>query len=252
MYNIQNCSGKNVALMLERGGYVLRPSQYLDLDKLCSRKWIINNFDLKKLFQTGTLRLVHDSTVVLAKAPTRIITRYQTPAGEARVASNKPVEVIDLSKHPDVEVDESGRIHKPLAAEPVAKQPEPPRVENTPVEVKTAIEVATKVVAESVAQAAIETVQKAASAAANRAAVEAVANIMSRPIAKNDEAQAAFPLPTPEAQIRSGRAPLSQIPLPRPESYIKNRTLSKKADKLKGKRLVAEEPNTLGLPRKTE
>jgi hypothetical protein len=120
MYNIQNSSGKNVALMLERGGYVMRPGKYLDLDTMCSRKWILANYDIKRLLQTQMLRLVHDSEQVIPAHPVKPITRYVTPAGDTRVISTKAVEVLDLSEHPDVEIDELGRVHTP---EVVAEKP---------------------------------------------------------------------------------------------------------------------------------
>ena len=139
MYNIQNSSGKNVALMLERGGCVLRPGKYLDLDTMCSRKWILANRDIKHLLQVNALRLVHDSDQTIPEQPTKPITRYVTPAGNAKVVSIKAVEVIDLSRHPDVEVDELGRVHTPEAivekpvvvpmptvAEPVIQEPDLP------------------------------------------------------------------------------------------------------------------------------
>jgi hypothetical protein len=132
MYNIQNSSGKNIALMLERGGCVLRPGKYLDLDTMCSRKWILANRDIKHLLRVNALRLVHDSDQTIPEQPIKPITRYVTPAGTTKVVSVKAVDVIDLSQQPDVEVDELGRVYtpeaivEPVVAEPVIQEPDPP------------------------------------------------------------------------------------------------------------------------------
>jgi hypothetical protein len=112
MYNIQNASGKNIALMLERGGFILRPGKYLDLDVHCSRPWITANFDVKRLIQTGAVRLVHDSNQSIPSIPIRPILRYINSTGASKVLSTKPVEIVDLSENPDVEVDDLGRVHK--------------------------------------------------------------------------------------------------------------------------------------------
>lgn len=130
MYNIQNASGRNIAFMLERGGYVLRPGKYLDLDSLCTRKWINANYDIKRLKETGAIRLVHDSEERLSSTPVKPITRYRTPAGDNRVVSTNAVEVMDLSLQPDVEIDDLGRLHKPDDTQPAA-----PVVEAQPVPV---------------------------------------------------------------------------------------------------------------------
>jgi hypothetical protein len=133
MYNIQNASGRNIALMLERGGYVFRPGKYLDLDSLCTRKWINANYDIKRLKETGAIRLVHDSEEHIPSIPVKPITRYKTPAGDNRIVSTNAVEVMDLSAQPDVEVDELGRLHKPDDTQPVA--PVTPVVEAQPIPV---------------------------------------------------------------------------------------------------------------------
>jgi hypothetical protein len=107
MYQIQNVSGSNVAMMLERGGIVLRPSQYLDLETSCSRIWIFSSLDLKHLLEVGTLRLVHDSEQGVPSQPIGDVFSTQKHVEPIKV---KAVEIVDLSEHPDIEVDDFGRV----------------------------------------------------------------------------------------------------------------------------------------------
>jgi hypothetical protein len=219
MYNIQNTSGKNVALMLERGGFVLKPSQYLDLDKHCVRKWIHANKDIQRLILTHAIRLVHDSEVELKKAPIKHIARPNVEP--SRVVSNKPVEIVDLSAHPDVEVDEMGRVVRSEGLE-----------KTLPQELKKVFEEGTKELVESVTQAALVTVQQAASVAATQAATTAAKEALAT-VAHAMNPDYTVPVREPDAE-ENEKISLISIPAAKPEAFIKNRM--KKLEKLKNKR----------------
>jgi hypothetical protein len=133
MYNIRNTSGRNLAIMLERGGFILRPNTYLDMDKHCSRKWIAANFDLRKLIRTGHLQVVHDSYATLPNAPVKSVQRsVQVITIPQKTMSRVPVQVVDLASMPDVEVDENKNIHLPDKIEEKSK----PMVESVVAEEK--------------------------------------------------------------------------------------------------------------------
>ena len=119
MYNVRNMSGRNLAIMLEKGGSIMRPNAYLDMDKTCSRKWIASNCDFRKLLRTGYLQLVHDSYAALTAAPVRDIRRQvHVPAVLSRpVPRAAQAHVVDLVNMPDVEVGEDKQIHIPERVE---------------------------------------------------------------------------------------------------------------------------------------
>lgn len=131
MFNVRNMSGRNLAIMLEKGGSIMRPNAHLDMDKLCSRKWIASNPDFRKLLRTGHLQLVHDSYATLAGPPIKDIRHpVQVTVAPKKVAARAaPAQVVDLASMPDVEVDEEKcvlhlPVEKPQAVEAKVAQEE--------------------------------------------------------------------------------------------------------------------------------
>lgn len=157
MYNVRNVSGKDLAIMLEKGGVILRPNKCVDLDLYCSRRWILSNFDLRKLVTKGFLQLTHDSRAVLPKAPVKPIHRMPVVGiTSKKVVSNKPVEVVDLVSFPDVEIDDRGQVN----------------IQKDAVAVEAPVEVTAKVVEPAKVEPPVEETLVAAPVAAANAAEE--------------------------------------------------------------------------------
>ena len=71
MYKVQNMSNGMVSFTLPKGGMMLTPGRYLDLDLYASREWLATSVEIQRLLVTHTLRLVHDSTVGVSGTPIR-------------------------------------------------------------------------------------------------------------------------------------------------------------------------------------
>jgi hypothetical protein len=71
MYNIQNISNFTIPMRVEKGGIILMPGQYFDLDKVCSRKFIGQSSELNKYMESQSIRLVHDSEIALPSTTIR-------------------------------------------------------------------------------------------------------------------------------------------------------------------------------------
>ena len=67
MYKIQNITGTNLALSLEKSGIILPNGAYYDLDGICSRKWIHTNEGLKGLIKARHIRVTQDSEAHIPK-----------------------------------------------------------------------------------------------------------------------------------------------------------------------------------------
>lgn len=67
MFKIQNITGTNLALSLEKGGIILPNGAYYDLDGICSRKWIHTNQGLKDLIRARHIRVTQDSEAHIPK-----------------------------------------------------------------------------------------------------------------------------------------------------------------------------------------
>lgn len=70
MYKIQNTLRGTLSLTLEKGCISLLSGAFFDLERVCSREWILSDPTLRRLLAGKKIRLVHDSEEELKKAPT--------------------------------------------------------------------------------------------------------------------------------------------------------------------------------------
>jgi hypothetical protein len=114
MFKVRNGTGGSLGLSLENGGTILRASQSLDLDGICSREWLATNPVLQRLLASGALMLVHDSEQEIPQQiATDVVGFRPKPTKSAVIAPqkvvNKKIEepiIIDFSDVGDVENEE--------------------------------------------------------------------------------------------------------------------------------------------------
>ena len=102
---VKNISGNSLAISLEKGSTILAKGKKLDLDGLCSRKWIRENKELQHLLNPNinALALMHDSEVGVPPQPTHDA-RKNVPKSKPK-KKEKPV-IIDFSDVGEPEQDE--------------------------------------------------------------------------------------------------------------------------------------------------
>lgn len=102
---VKNISGGSLAISLERGSTIIAPHKTLDLDGLCSRKWIRENKELQHLLNpnVNALGLLHDSETGVPSQPTHDARKHPTNAKPKK--KEKPV-IIDFSDVGEPEQDE--------------------------------------------------------------------------------------------------------------------------------------------------
>lgn len=125
MYKIKNCSNNALPIPLEKGSTILAPGKSLDIDGLCSRKWIRSNKELQHLLtpNVNALVLIHDSETGVRPQITKDVRRN---APKSKKPKEKPV-IVDFSDVGDVEQDE------PIVEDLSEPEPEEVKVEE-PVE----------------------------------------------------------------------------------------------------------------------
>lgn len=93
---VRNISGNSLAMSLEKGSTILGKGKSLDIDGLCSRKWIRTNKELRQLLDpnVNALILMHDSEQGVQPQITHDA-RKNIPKSKAK-KKEKPV-IIDFS-----------------------------------------------------------------------------------------------------------------------------------------------------------
>jgi len=100
MYKIRNVTGGVFPMDLEVGSVMLQPTgnrSMIDLDGVCSRKWIRENAQLQELIAKSCLVLVHDSESGVAIHPTYPIVRNEVKEIVLPKEPEAP-KIIDFSK----------------------------------------------------------------------------------------------------------------------------------------------------------
>lgn len=69
MFKVKNGTGAALALGLEKGSTILHIGGSLDLDGICSRRWLRLDPILQRLLSSGALVLIFDSEVSVPKPP---------------------------------------------------------------------------------------------------------------------------------------------------------------------------------------
>ena len=100
MFKIRNVTGGVFPLDLEQGSVMLQPygpRSIIDLDGVCSRRWIRDNGKLHELIARQCLELIHDSEAGVPQQPVKPIIRNEAKKIVAPKIKDKP-KVIDFSK----------------------------------------------------------------------------------------------------------------------------------------------------------
>jgi len=100
MYKIRNVTGGIFPMDLEVGSVMLQSTgnrSMIDLDGVCSRKWIRNNTMLHSLIARSCLELVHDSEAGVPTQPVHQVVRNEMKVPVLRKDPDAP-KIIDFSK----------------------------------------------------------------------------------------------------------------------------------------------------------
>jgi len=134
MYKIQNVTGSNISLTLERGAITLRPGQYFDLEPHCSRAWMAKNRDLNVFLKSKKIRITHDSQATISNvtvkafvnpAPKRPVVEVR-PIGKVTPVAPKVIDVPSPMPMPVTPVPVKPNETITLVLEPSSPSPEEP------------------------------------------------------------------------------------------------------------------------------
>jgi len=146
MYKVQNVSGGALPISLEKGSTILPPNKSIDLDGLCSRKFIKSSKELAYLLNPNlnALVLVHDSEQGVPSQTIKDI-RPGLPGGRpTKVKEKEKAIIVDFSNigEPEQEDPIIEDLGEPEVEEPEVEEPEDvdkPVEFEEPVEIKQEI-----------------------------------------------------------------------------------------------------------------